>query len=109
MYLPPGVVHEQSRHDTLQDVATLLRHLWCPWLVVGDWNNVMVPDDLVATGLPSFVRGTVIHPGVNACVQGKGSLIDYALVLESHPCLCGHGGALVAAPRAPNSHRPAAP
>jgi hypothetical protein len=81
VYLPPGDEHTQARQDTLQDLASLLRHIRGCWVVVGDFNQH--PEELAATGFLTFVQGTAVATHEPTCRQGGGSIIDYAIVQAS--------------------------
>ena len=79
LYLPPGEQYAQVRRDTMQDLALLIKSSRGCWAIVGDWNQS--PEALAATGFATFLQGTILTAGSRAtCRQGKGSVIDYAVV-----------------------------
>ena len=43
----------------------------------------MSAEELFTTGFPSFAQGTIVSGDENACRQGKGSIIEFALVEQS--------------------------
>lgn len=45
---------------------------------MGDWN--MTPEEMAASGFPTFIRVTIVHTGGITCRQGRGTIIDYAVV-----------------------------
>ena len=78
VYLPPGDLHCQARHATMQDLGTLGRQLRCCWILVGDWNQG--PEEMANGGFPSFVHGAIVSTKRPTCLKGKDSGIDYAIV-----------------------------
>ena len=42
----------------MQDITLLVKHLRGCWMLIVDWNQR--PQELAATGLPAFLKGTII-------------------------------------------------
>ena len=74
----PGEENQDRRADAINELGNLVRSVKGSWMIVGDWK--LTPGSLATSGCPSFVKGTIVHTGMNTCRLGQGSNFDYGLV-----------------------------
>ncbi|CAK0897887.1 unnamed protein product, partial [Prorocentrum cordatum] len=81
-YLLPGHKFKGPNEQMLIRLASFLKQIKDPWILVGDWNAV--PSDWSKTAWISKLGGNICVPinGQVTCNKGRGSLIDYAIVKE---------------------------
>ena len=78
MYLPPD--EAETNLSTMHEVSTFIQSIQCPFLICADFNKT--PDQLIAMEWPPTSRGIIRTPCNSeiTCMQGKGSMIDYAVM-----------------------------
>ncbi len=69
----PGIPPENV--EMMRDLAVVLAAIQGPWVLAADWN--MEPEEVIGTGFPALVDGTLVAPSLPTC---NAATYDYFLI-----------------------------
>ena len=78
-YLYSGIgVKAKANQSLLHRIAGVMRNVTGPWVMGADWN--CTPEELLATGWPQLVGGTVVRPAGATCGERT---LDFFVISNS--------------------------
>ena len=82
LYMIVGIGPHDGNLERLDQVASLIKSITCPWVIAGDFN--MTPEELMEAHFVKGIEGAIMTPcGVSTTCSGE-RIIDYCIV---HPAL----------------------